>query len=61
MRIRTDSHLRLFSAALLLLACFSQPIVFVQAQTETTGAFRGRVVDEAGAGLADVTVRATNK
>lgn len=64
MRIRTGSHLRLFSAALLLLlllACFSQVVIFVQAQTETTGAFRGRVVDESGAPLPDATVRAINK
>lgn len=61
MRIGIGFHLRLFSAALLLLACFSQPFVFVHAQTETTGAFRGRVVDESGAGLADATVRASNK
>ena len=58
---RTGSHLRLFSAVLLILAFLAQAAVFVQAQTETTGAFRGRVVDEAGAGLADATVRATNK
>ncbi|HEY0321456.1 MAG TPA: TonB-dependent receptor [Pyrinomonadaceae bacterium] len=61
MRIRMNSHFRLFSAALLLLACFSQTVIFVQAQTETTGAFRGRVVDESGAPLPDATVRATNK
>ncbi|MBD0369508.1 MAG: TonB-dependent receptor [Pyrinomonadaceae bacterium] len=62
MYIRMGSHLRLFSAVLVVLACVSiQAIVFVHAQTETTGAFRGRVVDESGAPLADATVRATNK
>jgi hypothetical protein len=61
MHIRISSRLRLFSATLLVLACFSQVLIFVEAQTETTGAFRGRVVDEAGAGLPDATVRATNK
>ncbi|HKS29757.1 MAG TPA: carboxypeptidase regulatory-like domain-containing protein [Pyrinomonadaceae bacterium] len=61
MHIRISSHLRLFSAALLALAFLSQALIFVSAQTETTGAFRGRVVDESGAGLPDATVRATNK
>jgi hypothetical protein len=61
MHIRIGSHLRLFSATLLVLACLAQAVIFVNAQTETTGAFRGRVVDESGAGLPDATVRATNK
>ncbi|HEX8176095.1 MAG TPA: carboxypeptidase regulatory-like domain-containing protein [Pyrinomonadaceae bacterium] len=61
MHIRINSHLRLFSAAILLLACLSQAVIFVSAQTETTGAFRGRVVDESGAGLPEATVRAVNK
>jgi hypothetical protein len=58
---RRSSHLRLFSAALLSLAFLAQAALFVQGQTETTGAFRGRVVDEAGGPLPDATVRATNK
>ncbi|HYO90351.1 MAG TPA: carboxypeptidase-like regulatory domain-containing protein, partial [Pyrinomonadaceae bacterium] len=61
MQIRINSHLRLFSAAILVLAFLSQGLIFVNAQTETTGAFRGRVVDESGAGLPDATVRANNK
>lgn len=56
MPIKFNSHLRLFSATLMLLAC----AVLAQAQTETTGAFRGRVVDEQGNGVAGIIVRAVN-
>ena len=46
MRIKLGSHFRLLSVAFVVLACLAQAALLVQAQTETTGAFRGRVVDD---------------
>jgi hypothetical protein len=55
---RFSSRLLLF-AALMLLLCLAAGTL-TQAQTETTGAFKGQVVDDAGAGLEGATVQATN-
>jgi hypothetical protein len=51
---------RLFSLGLFLFLCLAS-FVLAQAQTETTGAFRGRVVDEQGKGLGGASVQVVNK
>jgi hypothetical protein len=60
MSIRQGSRTRLlYFAALMFLLCFAFALP-TNAQTETTGAFRGRIVDEQGNGLPGIIVRAVN-